>query len=119
MMYSFYIIGCFRVGVTDFNVSDANVRKYIPLGIESIPANVWYISGSEMYRNDECFDRTETSLEWLRIGDRITLELSATRTLKVTINSNDALATFYDLPKASKHYRNIIEIVYFVKTMIL
>lgn len=77
------------------------MRKYIPLGIDSIPANVWYVSGSEMYYNNEYYDRAESSLEWLRAGDRITLELSSTRTLKITINSNDAFATFYELPKVS------------------
>lgn len=98
------LLGCLRVGVTDLNILDSNVRKYIPLGIDSIPANVWYVSGSEMYHNDEFFDRAETSLEWLRTGDRITLELNSTRTLKITINSNDAFATFYDLPKVSILY---------------
>lgn len=34
------------------------------------------------------------SLEWLRTGDRITLELTSTRTLKVLLNSEDMNISF-------------------------
>lgn len=39
-----------------------------------------------------------TSLEWLRVGDRIALELTPTRTLKILLNSEDMNIQFQNVP---------------------
>ena len=47
-----------------------------------------------MRHNSNIVQRSMASLEWLRTGDRITLELTSVRTLKITLNSEDMNITF-------------------------
>lgn len=47
-----------------------------------------------MRHNATLVQRSMASLEWLRTGDRITLELTAARTLKVLLNSEDMNISF-------------------------
>ncbi|XP_065359109.1 neuralized-like protein 4 [Calliphora vicina] len=90
--------GCLNIGITDLNLSDDNVRKNIPLSIKRIPANVWYVSGNEVRYNSTLLQRSMTSLEWLRVGDRIALELTPTRTLRILLNSEDMNIQFQNVP---------------------
>lgn len=83
------LAGCLKIGVTDLNLSDDHVRKNIPTSIRQIPANVWYITDNEVRYNRVLIKRTMASLEWLRAGDRITLELTANRTVRILLNSED------------------------------
>ncbi|XP_011290997.1 neuralized-like protein 4 [Musca domestica] len=90
--------GCLSIGITDLNLADDNVRKNIPLSIKRIPANVWYASGNEVRYNSTLLQRSMTSLEWLRVGDRIALELTPARTLKILLNSEDMNIQFQNVP---------------------
>ncbi|XP_054732777.1 neuralized-like protein 4 [Anastrepha obliqua] len=90
--------GCLNIGVTDLNLSDDYVRKNIPLGIKRIPANVWYVSGNEVRHNSTLLQRSMASLEWLRVGDRIALELTPARTLRILLNSEDMNIQFQNVP---------------------
>ncbi|XP_013115152.2 neuralized-like protein 4 [Stomoxys calcitrans] len=90
--------GCLSIGITDLNLSDDNVRKNIPLSIKRIPANVWYASGNEVRYNSTLLQRSMTSLEWLRVGDRIALELTPARTLRILLNSEDMNIQFQNVP---------------------
>ncbi|XP_075160481.1 neuralized E3 ubiquitin protein ligase 4 [Haematobia irritans] len=90
--------GCLAIGVTDLNLLDDNVRKNIPLSIKRIPANVWYASGNEVRYNSTLLQRSMTSLEWLRVGDRIALELTPARTLRILLNSEDMNIQFQNVP---------------------
>lgn len=47
-----------------------------------------------MRHNDTLVQRSMASLEWLRSGDRITLELTAARTLKILLNAEDMNISF-------------------------
>lgn len=95
------LLGCLNIGITDLNLSDDNVRKNIPLSIKRIPANVWYVSGNEVRYNSTLLQRSMTSLEWLRVGDRIALELTPTRTLRILLNSEDMNIQFQNVPNVS------------------
>lgn len=53
-----------------------------------------FLIGNEMRHNSTLMQRSMASLEWLRTGDRITLELTNTRSLKVLLNSEDMNITF-------------------------
>nr|XP_014096371.1 neuralized-like protein 4 [Bactrocera oleae] len=90
--------GCLNIGVTDLNLSDDYVRKNIPLSIKRIPANVWYVSGNEVRHNSTLLQRSMASLEWLRVGDRVALELTPARTLRILLNSEDMNIQFQNVP---------------------
>uniref|UniRef100_A0A1A9VHQ9 NHR domain-containing protein n=1 Tax=Glossina austeni TaxID=7395 RepID=A0A1A9VHQ9_GLOAU len=90
--------GCLNIGITDLNLSDDNVRKNIPLSIKRIPANVWYVTSNEVRYNSQLLQRAAASLEWLRVGDRIALELTPARTLRILLNSEDMNIQFHNVP---------------------
>lgn len=97
-MNQFYA-GHIRIGVTDLNLSDEHIRKNIPTTLKRLGANVWYITGNEVRHNNELLRRSLASVEWLRVGDRITLELTATKTLRILLNSEDVNIYFDDVPE--------------------
>lgn len=92
--YNGLLAGCLKVGVTDLNLSDEHVRKNIPVNMRRIPANVWHVSANEMHHNGKFVQRSMASLEWLRVDDRIQLELTPARTLRMLLNSEDVGIAF-------------------------
>lgn len=97
-MNTFYA-GHIRIGVTDLNLCDEHIRKNIPTTIKRLGANVWFVTGNEVRHNNELLRRSLASVEWLRVGDRITLELTATKTLRILLNSEDVNIYFDDVPE--------------------
>lgn len=97
-MNTFYA-GHIRIGVTDLNLSDEHIRKNIPTTIKRLGADVWYVTGNEVRLNNELLRRSLASVEWLRVGDRITLELTATKTLRIFLNGEDVNIYFEDIPE--------------------
>ncbi|KAL7035128.1 hypothetical protein ACKWTF_008239 [Chironomus riparius] len=97
-MNTFYA-GHIRIGVTDLNLSDEHIRKNIPTTIKRLGANVWYVTGNEVRHNNQLLRKSMASVEWLRVGDKITLELTATKTLKILLNSEDVNIYFDDIPE--------------------
>lgn len=97
-MNTFYA-GHIRIGVTDLNLSDEHIRKNIPTTIKRLGANVWFVTGNEVRHNNDLLRRSLTSVEWLRVGDRITLELTANKTLRILLNSEDVNIYFDDVPE--------------------
>jgi neuralized-like protein 4 len=96
-MNNFYA-GHIRIGVTDLNLSDEHIRKNIPTTLKRLGANVWYVTANEVRHNNQLLRKSLASVEWLRVGDRITLELTATRTLRILLNSEDVNIFFDDIP---------------------
>lgn len=118
--YNGLLAGCLKIGVTDLNLTEEHVINNIPVSMKRIPANIWYVSGkcaltlpgnviaillwsagNEMKHNSSLLQRSMASLEWLRTGDRITLELTAARTLKVLLNSEDMNICFPNVSTVS------------------
>lgn len=108
--------GCLNIGVTDLNLSDDYVRKNIPLSIKRIPANVWYVSGNEVRHNSTLLQRSMASLEWLRVGDRVALELTPARTLRILLNSEDMNIQFQNVPNVRNGAAYIITVYIFNST---
>lgn len=105
--YNSMLAGCLKIGVTDLNLSDEHVRKNIPVSMKRIPSNVWYVSGNELRYNSTLLRRSMASLEWLRIGDRITLELTPTRTLRVLLNSEDMNILFANVAPVRNTFHSV------------
>lgn len=97
--------GCFRVGITDINLGDEYIRKHLPNTIGKLPANVWYISNNEIRHNKSILRYSMCSLEWLRSGDRVTLELTPMRTLRILLNSEDMDICFPDISTVILAYK--------------
>jgi neuralized-like protein 4 len=97
-MNTFYA-GHIRIGVTDLNLSDEHIRKNIPTTVKRLGANIWYVTGNEVRHNNDLLRRSLASVEWLRVGDRITLELTATKTLRIFFNGEDVGVFFDEVPE--------------------
>lgn len=91
-----FFAGCLKVGVTDLILSDEHVRKNIPTNIKKI-CNVWYITGNEVKHNNTLVQRSLASLDWLKIGDRIAIELTPLRSLRILLNSEDMNINFQNV----------------------
>lgn len=70
--------------------------------MDRLAANVWYVACNEVRYNSMVMNHSMTSLEWLRVGDRISLELSPSRTLRILLNSEDMNITFHNIPNVPK-----------------
>lgn len=99
--YDDMLAGCLKVGVCDLNLSDDYIRKYLPDCLSRLPGNVWYVSFNEIRHNQSMLGHSMASLEWLRVGDRITIELMPLNTLRILLNSEDMDITFTNLPSVS------------------
>lgn len=99
--YNDSLAGCFRIGITDINLTDEYIRKHLPNTIGNLPANVWYICNNELRHNDTTLRYSMCSLEWLRLSDRVTLELTPLRTLRILLNSDDMDLSFSDVSTVS------------------
>lgn len=86
--------GCLKVGVTDLNLNDGRLTKNLPALLKQLPGNNYFLSGDGVWFNKTLLNRSLASLEWLRVGDTLTLELTAARTVRVLINGEEMNAQF-------------------------
>lgn len=72
-----------------------------------------------MRHNSKFIQRSMASLEWLRTDDRITLELTASRTLKILLNSEDMNISFPNVSAVSARSQIFFLILISIVTLIL
>lgn len=89
--------GCLKIGVTDMNLNDGRLTKNLPSLIRQLPANVYFVSGDGVWLNKTLQNRSYASLEWLRPGDTLTVELTTTRTVRILINGEDMNIQFMNV----------------------
>lgn len=86
--------GCLKVGVTDLNLNDCRLTKNLPSLVRQLPGNNYFVSGDGVWFNKTLLNRALASLEWLRSGDTLTIELTSSRTVRMLINGEDMNVQF-------------------------
>lgn len=86
--------GCLKIGVTDLNLNDSRLTKNLPPLLRQLPANTYFVSGDGVWFNKTLQNRSLASLEWLRPGDTLTVELTTARTVRILINGEDMNVQF-------------------------
>lgn len=89
--------GCLKVGVTDLNLNDQRLTKNLPRMLKQLPANVYYVSCDMVMHNKVLQNRSLASLEWLRCGDTITVELTTARTVRILLNGEEMNIQFNNI----------------------
>lgn len=81
--------GCLKIGVTDLNLNDGRLTKNLPPLLRQLPGNNYFASGDGVWHNRALLNRSLASLEWLRPGDTLTVELTPSRCVRILVNGED------------------------------
>ncbi|XP_059483047.1 neuralized-like protein 4 [Neocloeon triangulifer] len=92
--------GCLSVGATSL---DLDLVEAVPGGgggLADVGADTWFVSGSQVQRNHELLKPLFCpNLQWLVLGDRIGLRLTAENSLRLLLNNEDLGEIADSLPK--------------------
>ncbi len=73
---------------------------HIPHTVATISADTWYISGSQVRKNNSLLkENYSVNLNRLSVGDRVGIRVTSDRILKLFINGESAGPAAFNLPK--------------------
>ncbi|XP_011877587.1 PREDICTED: neuralized-like protein 4 isoform X2 [Vollenhovia emeryi] len=92
--------GCLRIGVLSNETGNWLTSMNLVPGMTSIPSDAWYLTGNEVRHTG--FTLTSnycTSLDWLRVGDKVGVKRTHEGNLKFYVNGEDMGVAASDVPE--------------------
>ncbi|XP_012233137.1 neuralized-like protein 4 isoform X2 [Linepithema humile] len=92
--------GCLRIGVLSHETGNWLTSMNLVPGMTSIPGDAWYLTGNEVRHMGYALASNYcTSLDWLRVKDKIGVKRTHEGNLKFYINGEDMGVAAFDVPE--------------------
>ncbi|XP_028049148.1 neuralized-like protein 4 [Monomorium pharaonis] len=92
--------GCLRIGVLSNETGNWLTSMNLVPGMTSIPNDAWYLTGNEVRHTGFALASNYcTSLDWLRVGDKIGVKRTHEGNLKFYVNGEDMGVAASDVPE--------------------
>lgn len=92
--------GCLRIGVLSNETGNWLTSMNLVPGMTSIPNDAWYLTGNEVRHTGFALASNYcTSLDWLRVGDKIGVKRTHEGNLKFYVNGEDMGVAVSDVPE--------------------
>ncbi|KYN19197.1 Neuralized-like protein 4 [Trachymyrmex cornetzi] len=92
--------GCLRIGVLSNETGNWLTSMNLVPGMTSIPSDAWYLTGNEVRHMGFTLSSNYcTSLDWLRVGDKIGVKRTHEGNLKFYVNGEDMGVAASDVPE--------------------
>lgn len=92
--------GCLRIGVLSNETGNWLTSMNLVPGMTSIPSDAWYLTGNEVrHMGFALASNYCTSLDWLRVGDKIGVKRTHDGNLKFYVNGEDMGIAVSDVPE--------------------
>jgi len=92
--------GCLKIGVLNNETGNWLTSMNLVPGLTSIPSDAWYLMGNEMRHIGYALATNYcTSLDWLRVGDKIGVKRTHEGNLKFYVNGEDMGVAASDVPE--------------------
>ncbi|XP_077270706.1 neuralized E3 ubiquitin protein ligase 4 isoform X1 [Temnothorax americanus] len=92
--------GCLRIGVLSNETGNWLTSMNLVPGLTSIPSDAWYLTGNEVrHMGFALASNYCTSLDWLRVGDKIGVKRTHEGNLKFYVNGEDMGVAASDVPE--------------------
>ncbi|KYN44842.1 Neuralized-like protein 4 [Trachymyrmex septentrionalis] len=92
--------GCLRIGVLSNETGNWLTSMNLVPGMTSVPSDAWYLTGNEVRHMGFTLSSNYcTSLDWLRVGDKIGVKRTHEGNLKFYVNGEDMGVAASDVPE--------------------
>lgn len=92
--------GCLKIGVLSNETGNWLTSMNLVPGMTSIPSDAWYLTSNEVRHIGYALATNYcTSLDWLRVGDKIGVKRTYEGNLKFYVNGEDMGVAAFDVPE--------------------